>query len=158
MNNLQDMSAVSIKETRHLVFGLPTVLDAVLQSDRRAHGPLSRGEIVQAELVHGTRGRDGMDVAVRGHDDRVIEWRHYGVTELAAALINYCRAKRIPLPYAGEKSLAITSQGASFSIQNTVNVDPRAKVEADLSGRPLRYAKGYEPHALTPSSSGNLEI
>lgn len=158
MNNLQDMSAVSILETRHLMFNLQTVLDAVVQSDRRAHGPLSRGEVVQAEFVHGTRANDGMDVAVRAPEDRVIEWRHYGVTELAAALINYCRAKRIPLPYAGEKSLSITSHGASFSIQNTVNVDPRSKVEVDISGRPLRYAKGYEPYALMPSSSGNLEI
>ena len=158
MNNLQDMSAVSIKETRHLVFNLQTVLDAVVQFDRRSHGPLSRGEIVQAELVHGTRGNDGMDVAVRAPEDRVIEWRHYGVTDLAAALISYCRTKRIPLPYAGEKSLAITSHGASFSIRNTVNVDPRSKVEADLAGRPLRYAKGYEPHALMPSSRGNFEI
>jgi hypothetical protein len=152
------MSGVTIKETRHLVMPLQTVLDAVLQFDRRAHGPLSRGEIVQAELVHGTRGNDGMDVAVRTPEDRVIEWRHFSVHELAAAIISYCRTKRIPLPYAGEKSLEITSQGAAFSIQNTVNVDPRAKVEADLSGRPLRYAKGYEPHALTPASSSNLEI
>jgi hypothetical protein len=99
-----------------------------------------------------------MDVAVRSPEDRVIEWRHFGVLELAAALIDYCRAKRIPLPYAGEKSLEITSGGAAFSIRNTVSVDPRAKLEADLSGRPLRYAKGYEPHALTPSSSSAVEI
>jgi len=145
------MSAVTIKETRHLVFNLQTVLDAVVQSERRTHGPLSRGDVVQAELVHGTRD-DGLDVAVRSPEDRVIEWRHYGESELAAALIGYCRDKRIPLPYAGEKSLAITRQGAAFSIQNTVNVDPRAKVEADLAGRPLRYAKGYEPHALHPVS------
>lgn len=158
MNNLQGMSMVSIKETRHLVFDLQTVLDAVVQFDRRAHGPLSRGEVVQAEFVHGTRGSDGMDVAVRAPEDRVIEWRRYGVTELAAALINYCRAKRIPLPYAGEKALSITREGASFSIQNTVSVDPRSNVEADVSGRPLRYAKGYEPHALMPSSNGCLEI
>ena len=152
------MSAATIKETRHLVLPLQTVLDAVMQFDRRAHGPLSRGEVVQAELVHGTRENDGMDVAVRNPDDRVIEWRHFNVQELAAAIISYCRSKRIPLPYAGEKSLSITSQGASFSIQNTVSVEQRAKVEADLSGRPLRYAKGYEPYALTPPSNNNLEI
>ncbi len=152
------MSAATITETRQLVLPLQTVLDAVVQFDRRAHGPLSRGEVVQAELIHGTRDNDGMDVAVRTPEDRVIEWRHFGVHELAAAIISYCRAKRIPLPYAGEKSLSITSQGAAFSIENTVNVEPGAKVEADFAGRPLRYAKGYEPHALTPTSSGEFEI
>lgn len=158
MNKLLTMSGATIKETRHLVLPLQTVLDAVLQFDRRAHGPLSRGEVVQAELVHGKGENDGMAVAVRSPEDRVIEWRHFNVQELAAAIISYCRTRRIPLPYAGEKSLTITSAGASFSIENTVNVEQRAKVEADFAGRPLRYAKGYEPHALTPASSSDLEI
>src|SRR5262245_43723474 len=127
------MSGATIKETRHLVLPLQTVLDAVVQFDRRSHGPLSRGEIVQAELVHGTH-EDGMDIAVRTPEDRVIEWRHFSLHEIAAAIISYCRTQRIPLPYAGEKSLTISSQGASFSIENTVSLEQRAKVEADLSG------------------------
>lgn len=146
------MSAVSIKESRQLVLPLQTVLDAVVHFDRRAHGSLSRGEVVQAEFVRGSSLESGLDVAVLSPDDRIIEWRHFSIVELAAAIINFCRSKRIPLPYAGRKSLSITDQGAAFTIETTVDVEPPARVDADLSGRPLRYAKGYEPHALQPAT------
>jgi hypothetical protein len=146
------MSAVTIKESRQLVLPLQTVLDAVVHFDRRSHGTLSRGEVVQAEFVKGASLDSGLDVAVLTPDDRVIEWRHFSIVELAAAIINFCRSKRIPLPYAGKKSLSITEHGAAFTIETTVDVDPPKKVDADLSGRPLRYARGYEPHALQPAS------
>ena len=143
---------MTIKESRQLVLPPQTVLDAVVHFDRRSHGTLSRGEVVQAEFVRGSSLDSGLDVAVLTPDDRVIEWRHFSITELAAAIINFCRSKRIPLPYAGTKSLSITDQGAAFTIETTLDVVPPAKVEADLSGRPLRYAKGYDPHALQPVS------
>jgi len=143
---------VTIKESRKLVLPLQTVLDAVVHFDRRSHGTLSRGEVVQAEFVPGTSLESGLDVAVLTPDDRIIEWRHFSIVELAAAIINFCRSKRIPLPYAGTKSLSITDQGAAFSIETTVDVAPPTRVDADLAGRPLTYAKGYEPHALHPAS------
>ena len=146
------MSAVTIKESRQLVLPLQTVLDAVVHFDRRSHGTLSRGEVVQAEFVSGASLDSGLDVAVLTPDDRIIEWRHFSIVELAAAIISFCRSKRIPLPYAGTKSLSITDRGAAFSIETTVEVDPPKAVDADLAGRPLRYAKGYEPHALQPAT------
>lgn len=144
---------MTIKESRQLVLPLQTVLDAVVHFDRRAQGTLSRGEVVQAEFVRGTSLDSGLDVAVLSPDDRVIEWRHFSLVELGAAIINFCRSKRIPLPYAGTKSLSITEHGAAFTIETTVDVAPTAAVDSDLSGRPLRYARGYEPHALRPLSN-----
>jgi hypothetical protein len=146
------MSAVTIKESRQLVLPLQSVLDAVVHFDRRAHGPLSRGEVVQAEFVRGSSLDSGLDVAVLTPDDRIIEWRHFDIVELAAAIISFCRSRRIPLPYAGTKSLTITAQGAAFSIETELPVAPPANVSADLAGRPLRYARGYEPHALQPAT------
>jgi hypothetical protein len=151
------MSLDTIRETRQIVLPLQTVLDAVVQYDRRSHGSLSRGEVVQAEFVNGVE-ESGMHVAVLLPDESVIEWRHFNTDELAAAIINFCRAKRIPLPYAGAKSLAITKEGAAFSIENTVSVSRSANLAADLSGRPLRYARGYEPHALTPPSRSKVAV
>lgn len=142
---------MTIKESRQLVLPLQTVLDAVVYFDRRTHGTLSRGDVVQAEFVKGDSLDSGLDVAVLAPDERIIEWRHFSIVELAAAIINFCRAKRIPLPYSGRKTLAITDQGAAFTIETTVEVAPSAKVDADIAGNPLRYAKGYEPHALRPS-------
>jgi hypothetical protein len=151
------MSA-TIRETRQIVLPLQTVLDAVVQFDRRSNGALSRGEVVQAEFVSDTAAVSGMHVAVMMPDESVIEWRHFDIDELAAAIINFCRSKKIPLPYAGAKSLSITKDGAAFSIENTVDVSSRQALAADFSGRPLRYAKGYEPHALQPLTKAKVAV
>ena len=59
------MSAVTIKETRKLVLPLDTVVEALVHLDRKSLGPLSRGEVLQADLVVGGEDGDGIDVAVR---------------------------------------------------------------------------------------------
>jgi hypothetical protein len=146
------MSALTIRESRQLVLPLQTVVDAVLQLERRDNGPLANTEFVQAEFVRGNPRDEGLDIAVRSPDHNFIEWRHFDLEALARAIIAFFRAQRIPLPFGGSKTLSIGADGVSFSIENTVDVKPRAAVDADLAGRPLRYAKGYEPYALTPNS------
>jgi hypothetical protein len=141
---------MTIKESRQLVLPLQTVVDAVLQLERRANGALADVELVQAEFVHGDPRDEGLDVAVRPRASDFIEWRHFDLDDLARAVIAFFRAQRIPLPFGGSKTLSIGKHGLSLSIENTVNVRSRAEVDADLAGRPLRYAKGYEPHALSP--------
>jgi hypothetical protein len=153
------MSESAIRETRQLVLPLQTVLDAVVQYDRRSFGLLSRGEIVQAELIHDLdASQRGMNIAVMLPDESVIEWRRFDINELAAAIIDYCRSKKIPLPYAGSKWLSISKEGAAFSIENTVDVNKAKPPQADFSGRPLRYAKGYEPYALEPVTRSKVAI
>jgi hypothetical protein len=145
---LDAMSGVTIKETRHLVLPLQTVLDAVVQYDRRHRGVLLGGEPLQAEFVRGVAREEGLSVAVRTDD--TIEWRHVGTEQLSMAIISYCRLRRIPLPLAAEKKLTITEQGAALAIENVVNLARTPAVETDLAGRPLRYARGYEPTAIVP--------
>ena len=150
------MSGVTIKETRHLVLPLQTVLDAVVHYDRRNHGELLNGEAMQAEFVRGKPRDEGLNVAVRSSSDATIEWRHLNTDDLSRAIISYCRSRRIPLPFAAEKTLSITEQGAALAIENTVNLTLRVTVEKDISGQPLRYARGYEPHAITPNSRNEV--
>jgi hypothetical protein len=152
------MGAATIKETRHLVLPLQTVLDAVVHYDRRNHGALLQGEAMQAEFVPGTSRNEGLNVAVRSTSDDTIEWRHLNVDELSRAIISYCRSRRIPLPLAAEKTLSITAQGAALAMENTVNLAPRLGVETDITGQPLRYARGYEPHAIVPSSKNEVFV
>jgi hypothetical protein len=153
---LGDMSGVTIKETRHLVLPLQTVLDAVVHYDRRNRGELLGGEPMQAEFVRGIARDQGLNVAVRNAD--LIEWRHLGTDELTRAIISYCRMRRIPLPLAGEKRLTITDQGAALAIENTVNLAKTVAVETDLAGRPLRYARGYEPNAIVPNTLKEVSV
>lgn len=145
------MSAVTIQESRRLLLPLETVLEALVHFDRRSNGPLSRGNVLQADFVTGQSQGDAIEVAVRAPDSHDIEWRRFDFGAIAAAIISFCRAKRIPLPLSGVKSIELTKEGVAFSIENQVNIDQRPEVRADIAGRPLRYAKGYEPHSITPS-------
>ena len=146
------MSAVTISETRSLVLPLDTVLEALVQFDRRGLGLLLHGEVLQARIMSGSKRGDGIDVALRNRNSRIIEWHRFDFAAIAAAIISFCRAKRIPLPYAGVKSLTLDKEGITFRIENLVSVAKHAGGQTDLSGQPLRYAKGYEPHAIIPTS------
>lgn len=150
MTHADPMSALTIRESRRLQLPLDTVLEALVHFDRRSHGPLSRGEVLQADFVSDKSSSDAIEVAVR-MPGNAIEWQRFNYDAVAAAIISYCRAKRIPLPLSGVKSIELTQEGVTFSIENRVSIAPRAEVRADIAGRPLRYAKGYEPHSIVPS-------
>ena len=144
------MSGLTIKETRRLVLPLDTVLEALLDLDRRANGPLSRADILEAKwVVNGNEG--GIEIALRAEGDDAIEWQRFDFPRIGAAIIAYCRAKRIPLPYSGVKSLELTGEGIAFNIENTVSLEA-PKPKTDISGRPFTFAKGYEPTANTTTS------
>jgi hypothetical protein len=146
------VAALTIKESRILVMPLETVLEALLHFDGKSHGPLSRGEVLQAELVRDASQGDGIDVAVRSMGAHIVDWHHFNFSTIAAAIISYCRSKRIPLPYSGVKSLEVTREGIAFHIENTVSIARRPALREDLSGQSLRYARGYEPHAISPNT------
>ncbi len=146
------MSAVTISETRNLVLPLDTVLEALVHFDRKGGGVLLHGEVLQAKLISGSKRGDGIDVALRSAATRIIEWHRFDFAAITAAIISYCHAKRIPLPYSGVKSLSLNEDGITFRIENRVNLARHADLREDISGQPLRYAKGYEPHAIIPTS------
>lgn len=146
------MSAVTISETRNLVLPLDTVLEALVHFDRIGSGVLMHGEVLQARLMSGSKRGDGIDVALRNAETRVIEWHRFDFPNITAAIISFCRAKHIPLPFSGVKSLTLTKEGITFRIENRVSLAKRRDLQQDLLGQPLRYAKGYEPHAIIPTS------
>jgi hypothetical protein len=145
------MSAVTISETRNLLLPLETVLEALIHFDRKGDGVLMHGEVLQAKIMSGSKRGDGIDVALRNTGNRVIEWHRFDFTTITAAIIGFCRAKHIPLPYSGVKSLTLGKDGVTFHIENRVSLS-RHTVQEDISGQPLRYARGYEPHAIVPTS------
>jgi hypothetical protein len=112
---------------------------------------------MQVDLVIGGADGDGIDVAVRAVGD-LIDWHHFSFSAIAAAIISFCRTKRIPLPYAGVKSLELTKEGIAFNIENTLNIAQRPEPTADISGQPLRYARGYEPHAIRPTNNSEVAV
>lgn len=152
------VTALTIKESRKLVMPLDTVLEALVHFDARTHGPLSRGQVLQAEFVRDAALGDGIDVAVRSDDAHIVDWHRFNFASIAAAIISYCRARRIPLPYSGVKSLELTRDGVVFHIENTVNIARRPALREDLSGQTLKYARGYEPHAISPGGENETYV
>ena len=152
------MAALTIKESRKLVLPLDTVLEALLHFDGKSHGPLSRGDVLQAEMVRDDVNGDGIEVAVRTGAQHIVDWHRFNFSSIAAAIISYCRSKRIPLPYSGVKSLELTREGVAFHIENTVNIARRPALREDISGQSLKYAKGYEPHAISPSGQNETYV
>ena len=152
------VAALTIKETRKLVLPLDTVVEALLHFDGKSHGPLSRGDVLQAEMVKDEVQGDGIDVAVRTGVNHIVDWHHFNFSSIAAAIISYCRSKRIPLPYSGVKSLELSRHGITFNIENTVSIARKPAIREDLSGQQLRYAKGYEPHAIQPNTQNETYV
>ncbi len=152
------VAALTIKESRKLVLPLDTVIEALVHFDGKSHGPLSRGDVLQAEMVRDDVNGDGVEVAVRSTGAHIVDWHRFNFSSIAAAIISYCRTKRIPLPYSGVKSLELTREGIAFHIENTVSILRKPALREDLSGQSLRYAKGYEPHAIRPSGEKDLYI
>jgi hypothetical protein len=108
------------------------------------------GEVLQARIMSGSKRGDGIDVALRNADSRIIEWHRFNFPTIAAAIISFCRAKRIPLPYAGVKSLTLDKEGITFRIENRVSVAKYSDRQTDLSGQAVAIRE--RDTSRTPSS------
>jgi hypothetical protein len=110
--------ALPITEIRQLIFSRDTLLDAILYADRASNGWLSRAA-VQGVAV---RAGDGISVVVTAEREGHREWTkvELGPAQIAAAMIRYCRALKIPLPRGSQKSLEV--QGDNICLKITVNL------------------------------------
>ena len=100
-----------VSEIRHLLFRPFEVVQAVAEFSRRSGVPLPPGTVVRCEPENngtGTPIRFRIAIAPDGTDPTA-ETSHREITidssTLAAALILYCRDRRIPLPASADKSL-----------------------------------------------------
>jgi hypothetical protein len=104
-------------ELRHLLFQPAEVLDAVREYHRRFSTPLPAGRVMQCGLdeAEAAAGRTCFRIVLATPSTKVAapgkpaeDTRREIVIEghvLAAALILYCRDRRIPLPVAASKQL-----------------------------------------------------
>ena len=89
-------------EYRFLVF-MPKEALAALAAYARAHGKsLPEGKIVAAEPVGETRINGRLLVDTGAGPPSVVA---FGTSEILEALIEYCLARKIPLPLVSEKTL-----------------------------------------------------
>jgi len=123
------MTTLKINETRRIVLPIETVVEAVLQFDRDRAGTLWRGSVLDASIE--SQPVPGLLLSVRLSGSENIE-RTFGLPAIAAAIINYCRLAKIPLPRQGKKTIEPVPEGFAFCIETTVNM-PR--LHSGLRGR-----------------------
>ena len=120
MSDARAMTKLSIHEARRLVLPVETVVDALLQFDRDNAGTLSYGTILNATIE--PEPDPGVLLLVRLRGSQTIERRIFALPAIAAAVLNYCRQSRIPLPLNGTKTLEMTPEGFVLSIRTTLSV------------------------------------
>lgn len=105
---------------RRLVLPIETVVDALLQFDRDRAGTLSWGVVLDATIE--SQPTPGLQLVLKSRRSGAVESRFFALPAIAAAIINYCRQSRIPLPRNGDKTLEIVPEGFAFCIRTTLNV------------------------------------
>jgi hypothetical protein len=136
--------ALSIQESRRLVLPLETAVQAVLQFDSDSGGHLAHDAILDARIEQDPS--PCLVLIVRSRRSESISDHTFNLAALAAAIINYCRLAKIPLPRNAKKTLEIVPEGIAFCVETTINL-PRWY--SGLSGQ-RRSAK-----AITRSAAAN---
>ena len=114
------MRTLSVYENRRLVLPIETAVEAVLLFDRDSGGTLSQGTILDASIE--TEPSPSLVLVMRSRRTDTVEQRSFSLPAIAAAIINYCRQARIPLPRGGKKSIEIVPEGFAFSIETSVTM------------------------------------
>lgn len=114
------MKTLSVYESRRLVLPIETAVEAVLLFDRDRGGTLAHGTILDATIE--TQPTPSLVLVVRSRRTDKVEQRSFNLPAIAAAIINYCRQARIPLPRGGKKSIEIVPEGFAFGIETSVTM------------------------------------
>ena len=106
-------------EVRYVIFHLSEAVVAITEYWTRRKMPLPIGTVVPSLNPNGLAS---ILLKVSGDDDREAPTEiKIETIELAAALILYCRARKIPLPATAEKSLTVV--GRHLGLILTLNAD-----------------------------------
>lgn len=112
--------ALSIQESRRLVLPLETAVQAVLQFDSDSGGRLAQDTILEARID--TEPAPCLVLIVRSRKSEAIENHTFNLPTLAAAIINYCRVAKIPLPRNAKKTLEVVPDGLAFCVETTISL------------------------------------
>jgi hypothetical protein len=114
------MAKVPVHEVRRILLPIETVVDAVLQLDRDGGGKLSHGTLV--EVVLESPPEPGLILSSKQAGALAADRRKFPLPAIAAAIINWCRQARIPLPRHGKKTLEIVPEGFAFTVETSAQV------------------------------------
>jgi len=95
-------------EHRVIVFTSEEAIDAIARFSKMLDTPLFRGKPTELHVRKNPQVRAILEVEKRGSEE--IETIDLNSSHLAAALINFCREIRIPLPRNAKKELDVSGE------------------------------------------------
>lgn len=119
------MANTLIHETRRLQFPLDTLVDALIElEDKQGHWA-SRATVVGASIDNPGEGEACVVLSVHRPDTGKVSERRYSLPVVAAAIVNYCVAMRVPIPRNSTKSIQVLADGVALLLENTVLLQSR---------------------------------
>ncbi len=109
------MTRLTLLESRRLKFTVPALLDAVLTFDREHNGWLWRAS--GHSLVIEAGGGGAITVRACRSGSSTAEDVARSPAWVAAALLQYCFKRRIPVPRVGTKAISVTPDGVELVIE-----------------------------------------
>ena len=119
------MANTLIHETRRLQFPLDTLVDALIElEDKQGHWA-PRATVVGAGIDNSGDGEACVVLSVHRPESGQVSERRYALRVVAAAIINYCLAMRVPIPRNSTKSIQVLADGVALVLENTVMLQTR---------------------------------
>jgi hypothetical protein len=117
-----------IIEVRYFAFSATAVIDALLAAERENGGSLHQLPVVKFAIEQAKE----FTVTLSLYNLTKTEQYRFGPEQVAAALIQYCRLRKIPLPRAGKKSLEM--KGDNLCLKILLNVSYRPLIDGIAVG------------------------
>ena len=149
------MANTLIHETRRLQFPLDTLVDALIElEDKQGHWA-PKATVVGATIDNPEGGEACVVLSVHRPDGGRVSERRYKLPVVAAAIVNYCVAMRVPIPRNSTKSIQVLPDGVALVLENTVMLQTRHEELSTLpagSVRPPISRDASEASAEAPAA------
>ena len=148
------MTNTLIHESRRFLLPLDTVVDALIELDVK-HGRWPAGaQLVEALPVDGDdESSRGVVMAIRVPGKAEAVQRTYLLPIIAAAIVNYCLAMRVPMPRSATKTIQIVPEGIALQLENTLMLQRRHGQSLPSRGVTAQVERGGANAAMTQSLS-----
>ncbi len=120
------MANTLIHESRRFLLPLDTVVDALIELDVK-HGRWPAGaQLLEVLPVDGDEeSARGVVMSIRVPGKTEVAQRTYLLPIIAAAIVNYCLAMRVPMPRSATKTIQIVPEGIALQLENTLMLQRR---------------------------------
>ena len=116
------MSRLTLHDSRRLKFAVPALLDAALTFDREHNGWLWRAS--DHSLVIDSGGAGAVTIRARKAGATDFETVNRSPAWVAAALLQYCFKRRIPIPRHGTKTISVLPDGVVMLVEVNMVLPP----------------------------------